>query len=184
MGSQLFSLERLDTPMGKMLIVTDEQDRLRAIDWEDKAQRMHKLLHEHYGKDAVELRETSRLSVATRALRDYFAGDMNAIADLPTATNGTAFQRAVWAALRRIPAGRTQSYGELAKQLSLPTAARAVGFANGSNPIAIVVPCHRVIGANGSLTGFAGGLERKRWLLTHEGAQCVSRGESQLEISL
>ena len=86
------------------------------------------------------------------------------------ATVGTAFQRKVWAALQRIPAGETRSYGQLAAEIGEPDAARAVGLANGQNPIAIVIPCHRVIGADGSLTGFGGGLPRKRWLLTHEGA--------------
>jgi methylated-DNA-[protein]-cysteine S-methyltransferase len=111
---------------------------------------------------------------AARALLAYFDGDLDAIADLPTATNGTAFQRAVWSALRRIPAGRTVSYGMLATQIGRPKAIRAVGLANGANPIAIVVPCHRVIGADTSLTGYGGGLHRKRWLLAHE------RGERPL----
>jgi methylated-DNA-[protein]-cysteine S-methyltransferase len=84
------------------------------------------------------------------------------------ATNGTDFQKSVWHALRAIPAGQTVTYGELARRLGQPTAMRAVGLANGANPIGIVVPCHRVVGANGTLTGYAGGLERKRWLLAHE----------------
>ena len=85
-------------------------------------------------------------------------------------TGGTAFQKAVWAALRAIPAGETRSYSQLAAAIGSPKAVRAAGLANGQNPIAVVVPCHRVIGANGTLTGYAGGLERKRWLLAHEGA--------------
>ena len=89
------------------------------------------------------------------------------------ATSGTAFQNQVWSALRRIPRGQTLSYGALAKKIDRPAAVRAVGLANGANPIAIVVPCHRVIGANASLTGYGGGLERKRWLLDHEGAASV-----------
>jgi len=105
--------------------------------------------------------------VAT-AVRRYFAGDVHAIDALPVAPTGTAFQRAVWAALRRIPVGTTVSYGELARTLGAPSAVRAVGAANGANPIWLVVPCHRVIGADGSLTGYGGGLPRKRWLLDHE----------------
>ncbi len=105
---------------------------------------------------------------AARALADYFAGDLDAIADLPTAANGTAFQLSVWAALRQIPVGETVSYGALAARIGRPKAVRAVGLANGANPIAIVVPCHRVIGADASLTGYGGGLHRKRWLLAHE----------------
>ena len=102
------------------------------------------------------------------ALARFFAGDVEAIAPLAVRTNGTDFQRRVWAALRRIPAGRTTTYGELAATIGAPAASRAVGLANGANPIAIVVPCHRVIGANGTLTGYGGGLARKRWLLDHE----------------
>ncbi len=96
---------------------------------------------------------------------------MNALSDLATATAGTEFQHSVWDALRRIPVGCTVSYGTLAGWIGRPTATRAVGLANGANPIAVVVPCHRVIGANASLTGYGGGLERKRWLLAHEAAR-------------
>ncbi len=99
----------------------------------------------------------------------YFAGELKEF-DLPLLLEGTEFQRKVWEALCGIPYGVTTSYGELARRLGEPQASRAVGLANGSNPISIVVPCHRVIGANGSLTGYGGGLERKEWLLKHEGA--------------
>ncbi len=166
MTAQTFSLERFDTPTGRMLLVSDDESRLRALDWEDHAERMQRLLLRHYG--AVSLRETSRPSAARRALEAYFAGALDAIDNLLTATNGTAFQRTVWDALRRIPIGETLSYGALAAKIGRPAAPRAVGLANGSNPIAIVVPCHRVIGANASLTGYGGGIERKRWLLAHE----------------
>ena len=103
-------------------------------------------------------------------LQRYFAGELAAIDTLPVQTGGTAFQREVWRALREIPCGGTVSYAELAERIGRPTAVRAVGLANGSNPVGIVVPCHRVIGANGSLTGYGGGIERKRWLLEHEGS--------------
>jgi methylated-DNA-[protein]-cysteine S-methyltransferase len=172
MQVQTFSLERLDTPTGAMFVATDEQQRLRAVDWIDHEERMRRLLRTHYG-DALELRETSEISDARRALEAYFEGDLGALASQPTATNGTLFQRRVWDALRRIPVGETRSYGALAVAIGRPGAARAVGLANGSNPIAVVVPCHRVIGANASLTGFGGGLPRKRWLLDHESAQGV-----------
>ncbi len=167
MAMQNFSLERVKTPTGMMLLVSDDEQRLRALDWEDHEERMQKLLRRHYG-EAVALKEVSRPSAARRALEAYFAGDMNALDDLKTATNGTDFQRAVWKGLRRIPVGQAISYGTLAERVGRPKASRAVGLANGSNPIAVVVPCHRVIGANGSLTGFGGGIERKRWLLDHE----------------
>jgi len=167
---QTFSLERVNTPTGRMLIVTDDEHRVRAVDWEDLEQRMQALLQRHYGANAIQLREILRSSTAKRSLEAYFEGDMNAIADLPAATNGTSFQRKVWDTLRLIPAGHTISYGDLAAWIGRPAAARAVGLANGANPIAIVVPCHRVIGANASLTGYGGGLDRKRWLLAHERA--------------
>ncbi|HKT17103.1 MAG TPA: methylated-DNA--[protein]-cysteine S-methyltransferase [Stellaceae bacterium] len=163
-----FSLERIDTPTGRMLLVTDAAERLRALDWEDHAARMHDLLRRHYGADAVRLSDIAHPSPARRALDAYFAGKLDALDAVATATAGTAFQRAVWDALRRIPAGETLSYGALAARIGRPAAVRAVGRANGANPIAIAVPCHRVIGADASLTGYGGGFERKRWLLAHE----------------
>jgi methylated-DNA-[protein]-cysteine S-methyltransferase len=167
---QTFSLELLNTPTGPMLIVMDDEQLLRAVDWEDHEQRMQRLLRSHYGASTLRPRATTRPSAARRSLQAYFDGDLAAIASLPTATNGTEFQRTVWNGLRRIPVGHTVSYGALAAQIGRPTAVRAVGLANGANPIAIVVPCHRVIGANASLTGYGGGLDRKRWLLAHEQA--------------
>jgi methylated-DNA-[protein]-cysteine S-methyltransferase len=184
MPLQTFTLERLNTPTGEMLLVTDDAQRLRALDWEDHAPRMQKLLRRHYGVDGIRLNEVSHVSPARRALEAYFDGDLRVIDSLPTATNGTDFQRAVWDALRRIPAGHTLSYGALAVEIGRPTATRAIGLANGSNPIAIVVPCHRVIGANASLTGYGGGLERKRWLLAHESALAGSRAEAQLTMAV
>ena len=109
------------------------------------------------------------LGVGTRLAR-YFDGRLDAIDDLPVDPGGTPFQRRVWSALRRLPCGATRSYGALAAGLGKPAASRAVGLANGANPIAIVIPCHRVIGSDGALTGYAGGIARKRWLLEHEGA--------------
>ncbi len=108
------------------------------------------------------------LPEAVRQLREYFAGERRAF-DLPLCLSGTDFQKLVWRQLTAIPFGETWSYGQLAKSLGNPSACRAVGLANGKNPIAIIVPCHRVIGADGTLTGFGGGLPRKEWLLTHEG---------------
>jgi methylated-DNA-[protein]-cysteine S-methyltransferase len=108
------------------------------------------------------------LRATTRQLDEYFAGKRRDF-DLPLAPSGTPFQRRVWRGLTEIGFGETLSYGQLAKRIKNPKASRAVGLANGANPIAIVVPCHRVIGADGSLTGYGGGLERKRWLLAHEG---------------
>jgi methylated-DNA-[protein]-cysteine S-methyltransferase len=167
--SETFLLERIETPTGPMLVATDEAGVLRAVEWYDHEDRMKRLLQRRYGKGAIALRETDEASAATRALHAYFGGELTAVDEIETKTNGTDFQKKVWAALRRIPAGTTTSYGALAKALDCPNAVRAVGLANGANPIPVIVPCHRVIGSNGSLTGFGGGLERKRWLLTHEG---------------
>ena len=161
-------LDRLPTPLGVMLLVTDEREHLRALDWEDHEPRMRRLLRLHYGASGSALHPGSSPAVRA-ALEAYFAGDLAAIARLPVETGGTPFQREVWAALRRIPAGDTLSYGALAARIHRRSAVRAVGRANGANPVGIVVPCHRVIGADGSLTGYGGGLERKQWLLAHEG---------------
>jgi methylated-DNA-[protein]-cysteine S-methyltransferase len=111
-----------------------------------------------------------RRATVRDGLSRYFAGEVTTIEVIPVATAGTAFQRDVWAALRKIPPGTTLSYGALARTIGRPRSVRAVGLANGANPIGIIVPCHRVIGADGSLTGYGGGIERKRWLLAHEGA--------------
>jgi methylated-DNA-[protein]-cysteine S-methyltransferase len=103
-------------------------------------------------------------------LRSFFAGDVDALASIPVRLHGTEFQRRTWQTLRRIPSGKTWSYRRLAEELGDPRATRAVGAANGQNPVPVIIPCHRVIGSDGSLTGFGGGLDRKRWLLQHEGA--------------
>jgi len=161
-------LDRLATPIGTMLVVTDADERLRALDWDDYEARMHRLLRLHYGDRGFVLTEGRAPHYVRTALDAYFEGELSAIEQLPVATGGTELQREVWAALRTIPVGATLSYGALAKKIARPSAARAVGHANGANPIGVVVPCHRVIGANASLTGYAGGLERKRWLLAHE----------------
>jgi methylated-DNA-[protein]-cysteine S-methyltransferase len=168
MNSEIFRIERFDTPTGRMLLVNDEQGRVRALDWETHEARMLRLLSRYYRHVRVDLREASKVSAAKRAVLAYFEGEQEAIASLQVVTHGSEFQTDVWNALRRIPRGQTLSYGALAKDIGRPAAVRAVGLANGSNPIAIIVPCHRVIGANASLTGYAGGIERKRWLLDHE----------------
>jgi methylated-DNA-[protein]-cysteine S-methyltransferase len=103
-------------------------------------------------------------------IRSYFDGDLEALDAIQVDPGGTPFQRLVWNALRTIPPGRTESYGGLAAKIGRPNACRAVGLANGQNPISLVIPCHRVIGSDGKLTGYGGGLNRKKWLLEHEGA--------------
>jgi O-6-methylguanine DNA methyltransferase len=162
-------LERFISPIGVILVVSDGDSVLRALDFVDYEARMHRLLRLHYG--TYTLSDGPGPVAVTRALAAYFGGDLGSFEELPVETGGTTFQRSVWKALRSIPPGTTMSYGQLAAGLGRPAACRAVGLANGSNPIAIVVPCHRVIGANGSLTGYGGGISRKRWLLDHENAQ-------------
>ena len=161
-------IDRITSPLGTIMVVSDGE-HLRALDFEDYETRMQTLLARHYGR--VELQPARDPGGASRAVDAYFAGDFATLDALPVASNGTAFQQQVWQLLREIPRGTTSTYGELARRIGNPAASRAVGLANGSNPIAIAVPCHRVIGADGSLTGYAGGMERKRWLLVHEGAQ-------------
>ncbi|HLN48259.1 MAG TPA: methylated-DNA--[protein]-cysteine S-methyltransferase [Steroidobacteraceae bacterium] len=121
------------------------------------------------GGDWTEDASADPLPQAVRQLREYFEGKRHEF-DLPMRLAGTVFQQRVWRSLTEIPYGETWSYGQLAKRIGNPNASRAVGLANGRNPISILVPCHRVIGADGSLTGYGGGLERKRWLLAHEGS--------------
>jgi methylated-DNA-[protein]-cysteine S-methyltransferase len=162
------SLDRLETPIGEMLLVTDNEGNLRAIDWADFEARMRRLLVRHYGEEGFGLQAGLAPQVVKDALQRYFAGDLTAIDALRVKTAGTPFQRRVWDALREIACGTTLSYVGLAARIGQPIAVRAVGLANGANPIGIVVPCHRVIGTNGSLTGYGGGIHRKSWLLQHE----------------
>jgi len=162
-----FSLDRLQTPIGVALLVTDSDGVLRALDWEDFEPRMKQLLRLQYG--AVVLKDMRSPKDLRAALSDYFKGDLDRLNTIKWRVAGTPFQQKVWNALPKIPVGTTMSYGALAAKLNSPNAMRAVGHANGSNPISVVVPCHRLIGANGSLVKYGGGLERKRWLLRHEG---------------
>ncbi len=149
------------------LVIAARQGRLCALDYDDCRHRMLASLAARYG--AIELRPASDPFGVSGRIRAYLGGDLDAIDAVRVETGGTAFQRRVWAALRRIRAGATVTYADLARAVARPTATRAVGAINGRNPVAIIVPCHRVIGKDGSLTGYAGGLWRKRWLLRHEG---------------
>ena len=167
-ASLTFRLERVTSPVDTLLIVTDTEARLRALHWGDFEQHMLRELRRHYGGACAVSESGDRHSDAREALEAYFGGDLRAIDEVPVAGAGTPFQRDVWAALRRIPPGATLSYGALAAEIGKPKAVRAVGLANGANPIAIFVPCHRVIGADSSLTGYGGGLDLKARLLAHE----------------
>lgn len=161
--------DKIDTPLGPLWILCDESFHLRAVEWEEHSNRMVQLLNIHYRNEGYQRIAAHNPGGLSQKLQDYFDGDLAIIDTLPTATAGTPFQREVWQALRTIPCGQVVHYGQLAKTLGRAMAARAVGAANGSNPISIVVPCHRVIGSNGTLTGYAGGVQRKEWLLRHEG---------------
>ncbi len=164
---ETFNLDRLPTPIGTALLVTDAVGVLRALDWEEYEPRMKELLRLQYG--AVILQDARSPQDLRSALTAYFKGDLDRLKTIKWRVAGTPFQQKVWNALPEIPAGTTMSYGTLAARLNAPKAMRAVGHANGSNPISVVVPCHRLIGANGALVKYGGGLERKRWLLEHEG---------------
>lgn len=151
-------VSHMTSPIGPLRLVGDG-DALFSV---TMAQQRHA-----DDDDARWRRDDAAFSEVRDQLTAYFEGRRSRF-DLPLAPAGTAFQQAVWAALADIPFGHTETYGELAYRIGAPRAARAVGLANGRNPIPIIVPCHRIIGANGSLTGYGGGLERKRWLLQHE----------------
>jgi methylated-DNA-[protein]-cysteine S-methyltransferase len=166
-----FTLSRVATPIGVALILADAEGRLRALDWAEYEERLHRLLRRRYGAGHVRLSERPVAAETGARLAAYFAGDIRALEGMAVATRGTPFQELVWNALRGIAPGETMSYGALARRIGRPAASRAVGLANGANPVGLVIPCHRVIGADLSLTGYGGGLHRKRWLLAHEGAE-------------
>lgn len=168
---ETLTLDRIATPIGTALVVTDETGVLRAFNWTDYEDRMRTWIGKRYPKATL----GEGVSPARPAFEAYFAGDLDALAAVPWDGAGTAFQKKVWATLCSIPAGETWTYARLAQAIGRPTAVRAVGLANGSNPVAVVVPCHRVIGSDGSLTGYGGGLPRKKWLLSHEGAAFKER---------
>jgi methylated-DNA-[protein]-cysteine S-methyltransferase len=177
-----FALDCIRTPIGTVLVAVDSDARLRALEWVEHRERMERRLRLHYGADGVRLEGRPAHAAVRTALDRYFADDVTALDALAVATAGTPFQRDVWSALRRIPAGTTVSYGVLAARIGRPRAVRAVGSAVGANPIGVVVPCHRVIGADSALAGYAGGIERKRWLLIHEGAGGAGGDASQSDV--
>jgi methylated-DNA-[protein]-cysteine S-methyltransferase len=162
--------DRIATPVGDMMLAAAD-GKLLALEFSQARDRFDADLRFRFGDcRLVPARDPFGFSGRLRA---YFGGDLAAIDGIPADGGGTPFQRAVWAALRRIRAGRTWSYSDLARAVGRPSATRAVGAINGRNPISIVVPCHRVIGKDGALTGYGGGLDRKRWLLRHEGALLI-----------
>lgn len=160
-------VDHISTPLGELMLVSDNEGRLRTVGFTDGHARMERELEQSVGAHGALIRARDPGGFSS-ALRAYFKGDLQAIEGLPLAEQGTAFQAKVWRALSEIPCGETRSYADIARRIENPAAVRAVGLANGANPVGIVVPCHRVIGADGSLTGYGAGVERKRWLLDHE----------------
>jgi len=162
---------RIDTPVGPMTL-TKDGDALTGAYLENLVPPL----------DAVGKRDAHAFADERRQLEEYFAGERTRF-DLALAPHGTPFQQRVWKALLAVGFGRTASYGEIARAIGRPEASRAVGAANGKNPIAIIVPCHRIIGASGALVGYAGGLPRKKWLLAHESTQLPLRAARLRPIS-
>ncbi|WP_417317515.1 methylated-DNA--[protein]-cysteine S-methyltransferase [Emcibacter sp.] len=165
------TIDHIDSPVGLILAVS-HGNKLCALDYEGYEERMHRLLNKRFGPCTLDQKTNAQLR---EKLDDYFAGRFSSLDDIEVELGGTPFQQKTWQALRTIPAGETWSYGQLARVLGNEKAMRAVGTANGQNPVAIVVPCHRVIGSNGTLTGYAGGLERKKNLLELEGVSLTGK---------
>jgi methylated-DNA-[protein]-cysteine S-methyltransferase len=167
MAATVLQTVLVKTPIGPLRLVVHE-GVLVALAFADRDERGETDLERRFGPIALE-KQADPAGLATR-LRGYFDGELRALDTIPVDTGGTPFQHAVWSALREIPVGSTVAYSELARRIGRPAAVRAVAAANARNPIAVVVPCHRVIGVDGSLTGYGGGLHRKQWLLAHEQA--------------
>lgn len=170
--------DRTRTPIGELILVADGEGRLRAVEWTDHEDRLALALERAYGVGGYTLERRRNPGGLTAAISSYFKGALDSIDSLPVAAAGTPFQQSVWRALRAIPCGTTLSYSELARRIGRPSSVRAVGHANGSNPVSVVVPCHRLVGKGGSLTGYGGGLLRKRWLLAHEASAAPRRRRS------
>ncbi len=164
-------IDRLPSAIGDILLVSDGAS-LCALDFADYEARLRTLLKKRFA--AVTLIPCTNPQGFSDRLRAYLAGDLHSLDQVPVNPGGTPFQQQVWLGLRQIPAGTVASYAELAAKVGKPMAYRAVGMANSLNPVAIALPCHRVVGARGQLTGYAGGLARKRWLLRHEGVNLAS----------
>jgi methylated-DNA-[protein]-cysteine S-methyltransferase len=171
--------DAVPSPLGKLLLATTYAGELCALDFEEFEGRFATLLEKRFGNIVT---DEGSVDHVRRRISAYFGGELEALQDIPVHTRGTVFQEQVWTALRSVKPGHTLSYSDLAESLGKPDTTRAVGAANGSNPIAIAIPCHRIVGADGRLTGYAGSLWRKQWLLEHEGA-VASIGQMNLPLT-
>lgn len=158
----------VETPIGSLVVVEDEAGAPFMIEFADCEHRMERWLQKRLNSGRFGLQAGSVSAATVQAFADYFLGRVDALRGLAVRLDGTAFQNEMWTVLRDVSPGETLAYGVFADRLGRPNASRAVGHANGANPLAIVVPCHRLVGANGDLTNYGGGLWRKRWLLDHE----------------
>jgi methylated-DNA-[protein]-cysteine S-methyltransferase len=161
----MICLAVFDSPIGELTLAS-RGERVCLLHFGEDDARVRRTLQRWYPAESIEA-HPDPAGAATR-LGEYFAGRLDAVDAIDVELNGTTFQKRVWHALRDVRAGTTAAYAEIARAIAAPSAFRAVGAANGANPVAVIVPCHRVIGTNGSLTGYGGGLDRKRWLLEHE----------------
>lgn len=177
MNQPLIQIDRLPSPLGTLLLAHGG-GHLCALDFQEYENRFRQYLARRFGHVPVEQRRLPE--EIHKALLAYLGGELTALAHIPVHAPGTRFQQQVWQALRLIPAGETWSYAQMAQAIGQPGAVRAVGLANARNPVAIVLPCHRVIGSDGKLTGYSGGLARKHWLLTHEGAMNAAENPDTL----
>jgi methylated-DNA-[protein]-cysteine S-methyltransferase len=162
----MIRIATLESPIGSLTLASRD-DLVCLLHFGEDDARVRQTLQRWYPGESIEP-HPDPAGAATR-LGEYFAGRLDAVDTIDVELNGTPFQKRVWHALRTVRAGTTAAYAEIARAIEAPSAIRAVGAANGANPVAVIVPCHRVIGTNGSLTGYGGGLDRKRWLLEHEG---------------
>ena len=169
--------ETVETPLGAFTLVADRDGVLCAADFADCESRMRGLLDRRFGPAGYDLLSERVPATIKAALTAYFNGDLPALDRIALSTAGSAFQHNIWTAVRTIAPGRTLTYAQLAHRVGRHRAARAVGRANGANPLCIVIPCHRLVGASGALTGYAGGIERKRWLLEHEARHAAGLGD-------
>lgn len=160
--------ETIDSPIGALVVAQDATGALRMVEFADRPARIARWTRRPSGGGGRNVAPGALSAGIKEAFAGYFRGDLGALRDLSVRLDGTIFQNAVWTALCQIAPGETLAYSAFAERLGRPQAARAVGHANGANPLSIVVPCHRLVGADGSLTAYGGGIERKRWLIDHE----------------